>query len=95
MQGEIERLVQIGTVSAVDMDTHKVRVLFPNTGLVSDWLCVLRNTPQVSISGAAVDGAGTHAHGATVSPWLPKVNDTVLVLYLPIFNSDGFVIGGI
>ena len=27
--------------------------------------------------------------------WMPKVNDQVLVLYLPVFNSDGFILGGI
>ncbi len=27
--------------------------------------------------------------------WLPDVNDTVLVLYLPAEQGDGFVIGGI
>ena len=25
--------------------------------------------------------------------WLPKVNDTVLVIYLPVFNGDGFILG--
>lgn len=32
----------------------------------------------------------------TVQPggsWLPKVNSTVLVLYLPVFNGDGFILG--
>ena len=28
-------------------------------------------------------------------PWMPLVNDTVLTLYLPVFNGDGFVLGGI
>lgn len=27
--------------------------------------------------------------------WVPAVNQTVIVLYLPIWNGDGFVIGGI
>lgn len=35
-----------------------------------------------------------HSPGAVVTGWLPKVNDNVLVLYLPIEDSDGFVIGG-
>ena len=25
--------------------------------------------------------------------WMPKVNDMVLVLYLPVFNGDGFILG--
>lgn len=27
--------------------------------------------------------------------WLPSINDNVLVLYLPVFNGDGFVLGAI
>lgn len=118
MSGEFERLIQIGTVTAVDHDAHKVRVKFLDTGLTSDWLSVLKNAPSVSIStdGAhshggtvSVDATDGHTHGASVSVcetdghkhtasinlWIPAVNDTVLVVYLPVFNSDGFVIGGI
>ena len=27
--------------------------------------------------------------------WMPKINDTVLCLYLPVFNADGFILGGL
>jgi phage baseplate assembly protein gpV len=27
--------------------------------------------------------------------WLPKVNDAVLVLYLPIFNGNGYILGAV
>lgn len=27
--------------------------------------------------------------------WLPKINELVLVLYLPVFGGDGFVLGGV
>lgn len=93
MAGIFERLIQIGTVTVVDHDAGKVRVKFPDTGLTSDWLCVLNNAPTVAVT-AAEDTDG-HRHGTTVFRWMPAVNDTVLVLYLPVFNSDGFVIGGI
>ncbi len=36
------------------------------------------------------DHTGTH-----LTYWMPKVNDRVLALYLPVFNGDGFVLGGI
>jgi len=36
-----------------------------------------------------------HQHDLTIKPWMPLVNDTVLTLYLPVFNGDGFVLGGI
>ena len=90
MSGEYERLIQVGTVTAVDPNAHKVRVKFPDTGLTSDWLSVIKNAPSVFI-----DQTDGHTHTASVSLWMPGVNDTVLVVYLPVFNSDGFVIGGI
>lgn len=38
-----------------------------------------------------------HSPGSCVTYWMPKVNDTVLCLYLPTDdgNGDGFVLGGI
>ena len=67
----LSRLVQIGTVSAVDGSKRMARVILKEAGHVSGWLKVL------SSSG------------------MPKVNDQVLVLYLPVFNGDGFILGGI
>lgn len=39
--------------------------------------------------------AHDHLPGSHVTYWLPRVNDTVLTLYLPVFNGDGFVMGGL
>ena len=36
-----------------------------------------------------------HKHKILRKPYMPKVGDMVLVIYLPVFNADGFVIGGI
>ena len=30
-----------------------------------------------------------------ITSYMPKVNDMVLVLYFPIFNGDGVVLGGL
>ena len=27
--------------------------------------------------------------------WMPQLNDTVLAVFLPVYDGDGFVIGGI
>ena len=35
-----------------------------------------------------------HLPGSHLTYWMPKVNDRVLCLYLPVFNGDGFVLGG-
>lgn len=34
----------------------------------------------------------THERAMTIA-WMPSVNDTVLVLYMPVWNSDGFILG--
>lgn len=37
-----------------------------------------------------------HTHpGSHLTYWMPKVNDAVLVLYLPVDDSDGYILGGI
>lgn len=98
----VARIVQVGTVTALDTAQHRCRVRFPDTGVTSDWLHVLRQKPTVSVlndglhdhpSQVTIDENGEHSHATTVADWMPKINDTVVVLYIPIFNSDGFVIG--
>lgn len=87
----LKSIVRIGTVTDVDSDTRKVRVKFQDTGITSAWLFVL----QHSGCGVGVAEAEGHTHGASVGVWMPAINMTVLCLYLPVFNADGFVIGGI
>ena len=37
-----------------------------------------------------------HDHtGSFRTYWMPKVNDSVVVLYLPVRDGDGFILGGI
>lgn len=40
------------------------------------------------------DGAHTHASAVT-QQWIPKINSKVLILYIPVDNGDGFVLGEI
>ena len=45
------------------------------------------------VSDSAADG---HWHsGTTVAGWMPEAGARVLVLYLPVFNGDGFILGGL
>lgn len=94
----LERLVQVGTVTAIDKAKHRARVKFKSTGITSGWLHVLDTHPHIpdfddvpQETEIAVD----HKHKLVIKQWMPHVNDTVVCLYLPIWNSDGFVIGGI
>ena len=36
-----------------------------------------------------------HKHELVIKPYMPKVNDMVLVLYFPVFNGDGVILGGV
>lgn len=107
----LSRLVQIGTVSAVDPSNRKARVIFRETGHTSGWLYVLQHhgsgvytspsgahTHEITTTSTDEISASTqpdHSHSGSVTWWMPKINDQVLVLYLPVFNSDGFILGGV
>lgn len=34
-----------------------------------------------------------HVVKSSALGWMPSINDTVLCLYVPVFNGDGFVLG--
>ena len=101
------RLVQVGTVTDIDNDKHRARVKFHTTDMTSGWLFVLDTHPHIPDFDPAVQrteyesgGSGeasfaSHAHKLSIKQWMPRINDTVLCIYLPVFNSDGFVLGGI
>lgn len=36
-----------------------------------------------------------HKHKIRRKPWMPKVGDEVLTVYLPVLDADGFIVGGI
>lgn len=103
----LSRLVQVGTVTDINNAKHQARVKFKDTGITSGWLFVLDTHPHIpdfnpapQQTGEKGGGSGeaafeTHTHPLTIKQWMPHVNDTVVCLYLPVWNSDGFVIGGI
>ena len=102
----LENIVRIGKVTAVDGGRHIARVWYEAMGTESGWLPVLVN--QVSIPSAGTsqrteyEGGPdnymlleNHKHDLTIAPWMPKVNEMVLVLYIPVFNGDGVILGGV
>lgn len=99
-------LVRIGTVTAVNLGKRQARVKFEDSGITSGWLAVLATPPYIPSydgpqrteyeSGGSGDAAfANHKHDLIIKPWMPKVNDCVLTLYLPVFNGDGFILGRI
>lgn len=108
MEGNIlANLVRIGTVSSVDNSKRVARVIFEDKDIVSGWLHVLQR-PNTGLyikangkhshelsGGSKTEIDGEHDHSGNTTYWMPRVNDTVLVLYVPVFNGDGFVLGAI
>ena len=99
-------LVRLGTVTAVSNEKHQARVKFQSEGMTSGWLYVLNNRPfipdynvpqrtEFEEGGSGEPAFANHKHDLVIKQWMPKVNDTVLCLYLPVFNGDGFILGGV
>ena len=102
----IEDMAREGKVTAVNNDKRIAKMWFDALGIESDWLPVLitrdfipdYDVPQRTEyeAGGSGDAAfESHKHDLIIKPYMPKVNDMVLVLYFPIFNGDGVILGGV
>lgn len=93
----LSRLVQVGTVTDVNIKKRRARVQFHAENMNSGWLRVLSHPPFIPKINEPqrTETASNHQHPVVITPWLPKVNDVVLVLYLPMDDSDGYVLGRI
>ena len=100
------RMVRVGVVTSVDIPTRRARVKFDDEDNSSGLLRVLSsppfipkiNVPQQTEPEAGGSGEASfeeHTHEVKITPWLPKVNDSVLALYLPMDDSDGYILGRI
>ncbi len=99
-------VVRVGIISDIDRRGGKARVYYPSMDdMVSDWLYIMRY-PSCAISmtvsnsgghshdgGIPYDGEHSHSISATITDWFPEINDKVLVLYPPGFNTDGYILG--
>ncbi len=106
----LSRLVRIGTVTDIKGCTVRVKYqdVGITSGWL---YVLQRSGGSISVSGGgghsheihdtytgggSSDAAGYHEHdGSVTGLWMPRINDTVLCLYLPAWNSDGFVLGRI
>lgn len=102
----VEDIVREGTVTAVNNDKRIAKVWFDALGIDSGWLPVLINrdfipdhdVPQRTEYEAGGSGYAefeSHKHDLIIKPYMPKVNEKVLVLYFPVFNGNGVILGGI
>lgn len=103
---QIEDIVREGKVTAVDNGKRIAKVWFDALGIESDWMPVLitrdfipdYDVPQrteFEAGGAGYPAFESHKHDLIIKPYMPKVNDLVLVLYFPVFNGDGVILGGV
>ncbi len=102
-----DQLVRCGTVSAIDTSKRLARVMYPDLGITSGWLPVLDTHPHIpdydpatqktesTSGGSSYAMFESHSHNLTIKPWMPNVNDKVVVLYLQAFNADGVILGAI
>lgn len=102
----IEDIVREGKVTAVDNGKRIAKVWFDSMGIESDWLPVLitrdfipdYDVPQrteFEAGGSGDPAFASHKHDLIIKPYMPKVNGLVLVLYFPVFNGDGVILGGV
>ena len=102
----IEDIVREGKVTAVDNGKRIAKVWFDALEIESDWMPVLINrdfipdydVPQrteFEAGGSGDPAFASHKHDLIIKPYMPKVNDLVLVLYFPVFNGDGVILGGV
>lgn len=106
MEAIFSRLFRVGYVTHVNNEKRIARVKFEDLGYTSDWLPVLINRDFIpDYSGPQrtefeEGGSGwpqyeNHKHDLIIKPYMPKVNDQVLTIYLPVRQGQGFILGGI
>ena len=102
----VEDIVREGKVTAVNNEKRIAKVWFDAMGIESGWLPVLINrdyVPDYDVpqrteyeeGGSGEAEYERHKHDLIIKPWMPRVNDKVLVLYFPVFNGDGVILGGV
>ena len=102
----VEDIVREGKVTAVNNSKRIAKVWFDALGIESGWLPVLINrdyVPDYDVpqrteyedGGSGAAAYERHKHDLIIKPWMPKVNDMVLVLYFPVFNGDGVILGSV
>lgn len=103
---DIENLVRVGTVTWKDDARRIARVVFRDSGLPSGLLYVLASRPYIpdyegeqrteyEAGGSGDAEFAAHKHDLDIKPWMPELDATVLCLYLPIHDGDGFILGEI
>jgi hypothetical protein len=100
----LRNLVRKGKVSSVDAAKRTARVIFEELdNMVSGDLFVLQHinaavsveNTELSYDKSNVLTSEGHDHAAALGAWMPSIGQWVICLYVPAFNGDGFILGGL
>lgn len=102
----LEGINRVGIVTDIDRKRLMARVKYLDSGMTSGWLYVVERLSFVpeyegpqqtdpAEGGAGAAAFASHVHGISLKPWMPRINQLVLVTYLPVRDGDGFIIGGV
>lgn len=90
---ELKNIVRIGIVSNVNPAKMMARVRIQEQGIVTGDLKIVQNTSTVEIERKG--GTCEAECKAIIRPWIPKVGQWVLCIFMPDGEGDGFILGGI
>lgn len=92
-----EDMIRIGKVNDVKDEERTARVFFEDTKVMSGWLKVIASPPFIPGKDVPqeTESADGHRHSLVIKPWMPSVGDKVLCIFLPCFDGDGYILGGI
>jgi phage baseplate assembly protein gpV len=107
IESTLEQIVRVGTVSSINTANRTARVKFTHLGdmvsgnlrVMQQYACDVHVEPDNDHAHTdSMDGSTStipkHNHPGTYTTyWMPKVGDTVICLYLPVFNGDGVILG--
>lgn len=96
----MDDILRIGKVQSLNTANRTVRVFFADINMMSGEMKVLKSPPFIGIEEEPKDLNKTkkeqgHYHELDILPWFPQIGDSVLCLYNPGFNEDGYVIGAL
>ena len=90
---ELKDIVRIGIVSRVNAGNMTARVKIQEQGIVTGDLKIIQNTPTAEIK--IESGTCPAESKVIITPWIPKVGQWVLCVFMPDGEGDGFILGGI
>lgn len=84
-ESELQNLIRIGKVSAVNRATMTATVFYERQGIMSGELKILKQDRTVTVEGVIYKCA----------PWIPSPGQKVVTIHPPGGEGDGYILGGV